>query len=247
MSASRSSQKCWCLLTGLVLVSSSFFAGDAVAQRPYERRNLVTSNMAPGLAAQTAVLSNPCLADFVQPVRVIAPNEARLEVGGSGGYTQTHSARVTVGMMIGPVYRLKVTQIPNHPTRELYPSIEVLGRLHTPLGLEEKFPIQVNILQDDLDRALEGSMVTKVIYLEDPDTAFPHRHVEDRQPYFDVFANEDPLRAAERLGRPMAILRIGTRVPTFQPNDQGFDFNTPTPTIIEEIEVLGKLPGRNHR
>jgi hypothetical protein len=224
------------------LIGICWLTSAAHAQRPYERHNLVDSRMAPGLAAQSSVLADPRLAQIVQPVRVIAPNQARLEVGGSGGFSETHSARITVGLMIGPVYRFKVTNIPNHFGKELYPSIEVLGRLHAPPGLEEKFPVQVNILQDDLEKALEGRMVTKVIYLEDPDTAFPHRHVEDHQPYFDVLRNEDPLRAAERLGRPMAILRMGSRVPTGQPNDQGFDFNTPTPTIIEEVEVLGNLP-----
>lgn len=227
---------------GCCLICVVWQSNLAMAQRPYERHNLVDAKMAPGLAAQASLLSNPQLSQVVQPVRVIAPNEARLEVGGNGGFAETHSARVTVGLMIGPVYRFKVTNIPNHPGKELYPSLEILGRLHAPPGLENKFPIQVNILQDDLERAIEGSMVTKVIYLEDPDTAFPHRHVEDHQPYFDVLRNEDPLRAAERLGRPMAILRMGSRVPTGQPDDQGFDFNTPMPTILEEVEVVGNLP-----
>jgi hypothetical protein len=229
-------------IAGCGLFCVVLLANQANAQRPYERHNLLDSKMAPGLAAQASLLSDPRLSQVVQPVRVIAPNHARLEVGGSGGFAETHSARVTVGLMIGPVYRFKVTNIPNHPGKELYPSIEILGRLHAPPGLEDKFPIQINILQDDLERAIEGSMVTKVIYLEDPDTAFPHRHVEDHQPYFDVLRNEDPLRAAERLGRPMAILRMGSRVPTGQPDDQGFDFNTPTPTIMEEVEVVGNRP-----
>lgn len=213
------------------------------AQRPYERHHLVDANMAPGLAAQAALLADPSLQGFVQPVRVIVPNQARLEIGGNGAFSPCHSARITVGLQIGPVYRFKVTDIPGHPGVELFPSIEILGRLHAPEGLAERFPIQVNVLQDDLDKAIEGSFVTKVIYLENPDNAFPHRHVEDHQPYFDILPSEDPMRAAERLGRPLAILRVGSRVPTSQPNDQGFDFNTSAPTLIENIEVLSRRPG----
>jgi hypothetical protein len=226
------------LLLGFGLVTTNLFA-----QRPYEGRHLVDGNMAPGQAAHGSLMADPSLLGFVQPVRVIVPNEARLEIGNDGAYVPCHSARVTAGMMIGPVYRFKVTAIPGHPNVELFPSIEILGRLHPPLGLETKFPIQVNLLQDDLDRAIQGSMVTKVVYLENPDTAFPHRHVEDHQPYFDLSPNEDPIRAAERLGRPMAIVRIGSRIPTSQPNDQGFDFNSPAPIMLDDAEpLIGNRP-----
>ena len=207
-------------------------------QRPYERHSLIRGDMPPGVAADLYRLSNPELNYYTQPVRIVVPDEARVEVGDNGSFTETFSSRVTVGMSVGPVYRLKVTNIPRNPGQELYPSIEVLGKLNPPAGLENEFPIQVNISLDDLEQAIEGRMVTKVIYLENPETALAQRHVEDHQPYFDVRGNEDPLRAAERLGRPMAIMRIGSRIPTNTQEDAGFGFHSPAPVMVGEVPPL---------
>lgn len=214
-------------------------AHQAVAQRPYERHSLIRGDMPPGLAAETYRLTNPeALTFHVQPVRIIAPDGARVEVGIEGAFVETDSSRVILGMSVGPVYRLKVTRIPRHFGRELYPSIEILDKLNPPEGLESKFPIQVVISQDDLEQALEGRMVTKVIYLENPETALPQRHSEGSQPFFDVGGGEDPLRAAERLGRPMAILRVGSRLPTYTEDDQGFGFHGPAPIMIAQPQPV---------
>ncbi len=211
------------------------FAGTLRAQRPYEQNHfLIRSDMAPGVAAETKRLSNPELSHHIQSVRLIVPDEARIELAGQGAFMPTDSSRVTVGMAIGPVYRFKVTNIPLNAGKELFPSVEILGKLNPPEGLESQFPVQVVVTQDDLEQALEGRMVTKVVYLENPETALPHRHREGQQPFFDVGGREDPLRAAERLGRPMAILRLGSRVPLNTGDDAGFGFYSPTPTMMEE-------------
>jgi hypothetical protein len=46
------------------------------------------------------------------------------------------------------------------------------------------------------------------------------------QPWFDVGGGRDPLAVADGLGRPVAILRMGGRVPD-QGNDPGFFFGSP--------------------
>ena len=55
--------------------------------------------------------------------------------------------------------------------------------------------------------------MTRVIYLEDPDHALPVAEKPDEQTYFEVPPGDNPLDVADRLGRPMAILRMGGRVP----------------------------------
>ena len=213
------------------------FAQQAAAQNLVQHPTSISCEMPPGLAAETCRVANPAALTFhVQPVRIVLPEGAQLHFGRQGSYVETLASRVTLGMLIGPVYRLKVTQIPRNFGRELYPSIEILDKLNPPPGLESKFPIQVVITQDDLEQALEGRMVTKVIYLEDPETALPQRHRKGTQPYFDVGGGEDPLRAAKRLGRPMAILRIGSRVPTHTEDDLGFGFNGLAPIMIAHPE-----------
>ncbi len=223
------------ILFGCALILLATHQVDA--QRPYEGPTLIHGDMPPGLAAESCRLANPeALTFYSQPVRLIVPDGARLEVGAQGAFVATDASQVTLGMSIGPVYRFKITRIPQHFGRELYPSIEILDKLNPPAGLESQFPIQVVISQDDLEQAIEGRMVTKVIYLENPELAMPQRHFEDSQPYFDVGGGEDPLRAAERLGRPMAIMRIGSRIPTYAEGDQAFGFHGPSPVMIAQPE-----------
>lgn len=201
------------------------------------QRHLIRGDMAPGVAADFSRMANPKLEGYVQPVRVIGPIGARVEVGSQQGYISTNSSRVSVGLTVGPVYRFKITNIPRYPGKELYPSVELLNRLSPPEGLKNEFPIQIVISQDDLEQALQSRMVTKVIYLENPETALPHRHSEGQQPYFDVGGAEDPLRAAEKLGRPMAILRIGSRIPLATDSHE-FGFYAPSPTVLPDPQPI---------
>ena len=209
------------------------------AQGAYQQHPPISIEMPPGLCAESCRLAEPELGFYMQPVRVSVPPQAQVSVLGTGGtFIETLTSRVTVGMHTGPVYRFKVTQIPRRPGKELYPSIEILGKLNPPPGLEGQFPIEIIISQDDLEQAIGGRMISKVIYLENPEINLPHRHVDNDQPFFDVNGREDPLRVAKRLGRPMAILRLGSRVPTFTPDDVGFGFHAPIPTILPNPEPL---------
>ncbi|MFT5301430.1 MAG: putative repeat protein (TIGR01451 family) [Mariniblastus sp.] len=225
-----------CLITATTL---SLAAGSAQAQINHE---LIRGDMPPGMAADFYRMSNPKLAGHVQPVRVFCPDATRIEVAANSGYVQINSSQVSVGMIAGPVYRFKVTDIPLHDGEALYPSVEILNRLHPPQGLANNFPVQVVISKDDLKQALAGRLVTRVIYLENPETALPHRHVENDQPSFDVGAAGDPLRAAEKLGRPMAILRIGSRVPMDSDSRNAFNFNAPAANILPDPEAIQRDP-----
>ncbi len=56
-------------------------------------------------------------------------------------------------------------------------------------------------------------MVMKVIYLEDNQIADPVDTSGNPQRVLDLRPSQDALQTADRLGRPVAILRIGSRVP----------------------------------
>ena len=235
-------------ILGLAILGVALISAQSVAQpqhtngyrSSYKPRNheFTRGDMAPGVVADLARISNPKLQGHVQPVRVVVPQGCRVGIRMANGYVETNAATTSVGLTVGPVYRFKVTDIPNRFGRELYPSVEILNRLNPPAGLENEFPIEVVISLSDLEEALEDRMVTKIIYLENPETALPHRHLPNKQPYFDVGGSEDPLRVAEALGRPMAILRIGSRVP--MPSDAGerFGFNAPSPQLLPSPRPL---------
>jgi hypothetical protein len=57
--------------------------------------------------------------------------------------------------------------------------------------------------------------VTRVIYVEDPHQALPVAQRRDsEQRSVEAPHGEDPLVTADRYGRPIAIVRIGGRVPS---------------------------------
>jgi hypothetical protein len=131
-----------------------------------------------------------------------------------GGFSNAQSHDVLVGLQIGLVYRLQVADIPNGEGLELYPTIELIDRTYPPPGLALRYPIPIELTQDELDLAARGAFVTRVIYIEEPSQALPiSRKANDEQPWFEAPAGEDPLVTADRQGRPVAILRIGGRVP----------------------------------
>jgi uncharacterized repeat protein (TIGR01451 family) len=144
-------------------------------------------------------------------VEVLAPTPVPVSAGEPGGVT-------TVGLMRGVGYRLRVNNIPERPGVELFPMIEVVGHLHRPDDIDPaKYPIRVIFSDDDLYATADRArLVTKVIYLEDPDQAFPYRMAKDDIPVVTLNPTELPLQVARALGRPVAIVRLGGRKPTIE-------------------------------
>ena len=72
----------------------------------------------------------------------------------------------------------------------------------------------LELTKEDLYAAIRGKFVTRVIYIENPETALPiASNTQDGQGYFDVSPKADPFLVAKMLGRPIAIIRIGGRAP----------------------------------
>jgi hypothetical protein len=145
-----------------------------------------------------------------------------VSLAAEGQFIQPQPLPLRVGMLIGQVYRLRVMNIPLNLGAEVFPTIEVIDRLYTPQDQSRRFPIPIELTREDLVLALEGKFVTRVIYLEDPRNALPVREDPQTQHWFEVGPGRDPLAEADALGRPVAILRLGARVP--EQNGQ-FDAN----------------------
>jgi hypothetical protein len=148
-------------------------------------------------------------------VRIRAPEGARISLAEGAGYGPPRADELLVGLQIGHVYRLKVSNLAIDPDQEVFPSVEVIDRLYPPPGLALRYPIPIELTTDELDMAARGLFVTRVIYLEDPNLALPVDYdTEQEQPWVEAPRGADPLVVADGLGRPVAILRIGSRVPT---------------------------------
>jgi hypothetical protein len=153
---------------------------------------------------------------YFQPIEIRAPQGAKVAIASQGQFGPPLAAPLNVGFLIAPVYRLKLSSIPGHEGQELFPTIEVIDRLYPPRGQERRFPIPIELNADDIELALDGKFVTRVVYLEDPTMALPVAEGRLDQHWFDAGPGVNAVEEADRWGRPLAIVRIGGRVPDEQ-------------------------------
>jgi hypothetical protein len=174
--------------------------------------------MPPGAIGSRQLQRGGPLPGYFQPVEIKAPPGALVSLAAAGQFDQLRASPRKAGMLIGAVYRLRVTNIRLAEGAEVFPTIEVIDRIYPPLGQEVRFPIVIEITEEDLKLALAGKFVTRVIYLEDPRNAIPAPYDNQTHNWFEAAPGQDPLAVADGLGRPVAILRMGARLP-----DQGSD------------------------
>jgi uncharacterized repeat protein (TIGR01451 family) len=182
--------------------------------------------MPPGEVGQRKLLRGGPVPGYFQPVEVLAPEGTQISFAGSGKFLPGDADCAMAGLLIGQVYTLQLTSIPLNDGVELFPTIEVIDRLYPPIGLERKHPIEVEITQDEIDAALKGQLVTRIIYLEDPLTAFAMQG-GPRDQRVQAVKSQDPLKVADRMGRPMAILRMGSRIPDIDQGTGRFIYGSP--------------------
>lgn len=199
----------------LIITCLSYFAPVSFAQtKPLPRVNyLLDARQPPGAVAQSQIARQVPGVGTFQPVSISGPENLRIGLARDGQFLPSIEAPVVTGMLVGAVYRFRVTNIPFRPGEEVYPTLEVIDRVFAPAGREHRFPIPVVLTAEDIRLALEGAMVTRVIYLEDSEVAEPIAQTPDTQRTTTVGPTTNALQAADQLGRPVAILRIGSRVP----------------------------------
>ena len=130
-----------------------------------------------------------------------------------------------MGVSIGFAFRT----FPGPRGAELYPTVELIDRTYPPPGLATLHPIPITIDETDIESVLEGNMVTRVVYLEDPQTAIALPEPPQKTHVLEIPHYQDPLREADRFGRPVAIIRIGTVIPpTAAELQPGFFFGYPS-------------------
>lgn len=171
------------------------------------------ADLPPGTVGQGQLARFLPLRGYAQPVEVSVPRGAKVAVNLGGRFSDAQDDRLLSGMQVGHVYQLQVSNIPYHEGFEVYPTIEVINRLYPPEGTTLRFPVPIQFTQAELELALSGRFVTRVVFLEDQANALPQQEDPQRQRYFEVGPRQDPLRVADEFGRPMLIMRMGSRVP----------------------------------
>jgi hypothetical protein len=226
-------------------IALSAAAQPAAAQLPAVHYRF-SGDLSPGAIGSAQLQRGGPLPGYFQPVEIKAPSGAEISLAAQGQFDDSQPAPLLVAMLIGPVYCLRVTRIPYHPGEELFPTIELIDRLYPPAGQQRRFPIVVELALEDLELALRGNYVTRVIYLEDPDQALPAAETGEQIRY-DAGAGEDPLQMADVLGRPVAILRLGGRLPLADGDNEPQQATCTAPFIkLQRPSYLG-LPRRSPR
>lgn len=204
-------------------------AQDGQAQMPgvHYRHTQATP---PGAIGQWQLQRGGPYPGYFQPIEIRGPEGIEVAFSADGQFEPLQSTPAKRGLLIGRVYRLRVTNIPLQEGREVFPTIELIDRTFPPPGQAWKFPIPIHLTEEDLKLALQGRFITRVIYIENPDQAIPTAETPEEQRWFDVGPNENPLKVADFLGRPIAIVRIGNRIPVdaAQPNPEFFQGEGPS-------------------
>lgn len=194
-------------LCGLLL------CGVAVAQKP--GRHVPLDHRAPiGQAAHWNVLARPSIHGYPQPVRISVPGSARVTFFDSSNPDGTTvDAPGQARLPVGYAYRVRISEMSEYPGVEIYPTVEVLDRLHPPADLIDEYAIPIELTADEIEAVLDDRMVNKVVYLERQDLPRPP-HRRAAVALSEVSPSANLLEAAHHQGRPMAILRIGGRTLT---------------------------------
>jgi hypothetical protein len=166
-----------------------------------------------GVAARWNVIAQRGIYGFPQPTEVSLPTQGRVTFfDGSTPEGVTVDAPAKARLMVGHTCRVKISDMPEFPGVELYPTIELLDRLHAPPELAGEFAVPVALTGEEIEAVLQDRMVTKVIYLERQDLPRPNPQTSSVH-VTDVLPSVNLLQSATQMGRPVAILRLGGRTP----------------------------------
>lgn len=200
------------LLVGFIFSATVCFGQVSRADLP-PSVSLISDSVPPGVIGAMQLQRQPALCNYFQPVEIRGPKGVMFSLPCDGRFEQTPAANLRAALLVGPVYRFRLIGIANHPEDELFPTLEIIDRTYPPAERSHRFPIVIEIDEKDIESALRGDLVMRVIYLEDGTYAEPISYAGSNQRVEDIQNNEDALRVADYLGRPLAILRIGSRVP----------------------------------
>ena len=145
----------------------------------------------------------------VLAMKAVLPDGATIAVDPSGtGY----AGGSVFGFRPGYVYRLKV----NVPGREpLGATLEVRGSIVPRANMKYmEFPAALHMSKTDVARVTAAGVVTKVIYLENPEKAIPQEELPGQPLEVAADSEREALDVAGDNGRIVAVLRIGDRTPT---------------------------------
>ncbi|MBM81360.1 MAG: hypothetical protein CMJ78_12325 [Planctomycetaceae bacterium] len=204
----------------------------------------LSQNQPPGMAALWARRLGRNQPTYYQPVKVQLPSTGTVTFfQGDVNRTASVNSGESAGLMVGQSYRFKISNMPEFPGVELYPSIEIIDRLHPPAGQKYQFPIPLFITIEELELAITGRLVTRVVYLEQPELAAP-TDAQSPDEIRTLMPADNLLKQADIVGRPLLIMRLGSRSPSIIGGDRDFFGSMPRVEIPQKASTVSKRQTR---
>ena len=174
-----------------------------------------------GQIGGTFAVANPTLRGAMQAVAWDVPGDSSVGVYDNGSLVGVAGETQPVGLEVGHVHRFRLTYRTELVDRELFPTVELIDRLHPPAGRDAEFPVVLELTEADIEDYLNGQMVTKVIYVQ-PRNANYLDPVLTRLPTTRVPLDANVMKEAVLRGRPIAVVRLGGRLPMLGEADAAF-------------------------
>ncbi len=167
-----------------------------------------------GTSASIASAQSPLAAPRLLPaqspflfVKLLPPAGWTASLPCGAGRTP-HTGADPVGLRPGYGYRGKLRK----DDIQLFPTIEVIGTPIMPPDCKpDRHVAAITWTGDELDQAAAGKLVSKILYIEDPEQASPIPSSTDSPIITVAEPGEDILRLALKKGRPVARVTIGSR------------------------------------
>jgi uncharacterized repeat protein (TIGR01451 family) len=145
-------------------------------------------------------------------LRFIGPAGMKVTFYPGTRMARSFDAPAVAGVRAGYLIRAQLDHFVDHPDLVLFPSIEVRGALWLGPKLNPAdYPAPVVLSPADIESIRAGDVVTKAIYLENPERAAPVATTPDAPIELNFPPGVDLLEQARRAGRPVAVVRFGGR------------------------------------
>ncbi|MGL5095724.1 MAG: hypothetical protein ACRDD1_09060, partial [Planctomycetia bacterium] len=148
-------------------------------------------------------------------VRLEAESGGKLTVFGAGGVPHSFDKVATIGLRSLHRYFIALEGNPVLRDQKYYGTVEVLRGLRLPSDVKASdAPVPIYFTESDLAALSNQQMLTKIIVLEDPDSALPTPGEPGRPVVYEAPGDADAVGLAKELGRMVMVVRMGTRIPS---------------------------------
>jgi hypothetical protein len=214
------------------------------------------SSIPPGAVAAVGAMTGGGASRFAgrrTEVRFVGPTGMKLSwfapggPGASGFAISSMTVPTRYNFNQAAIYRLKLSNIPQHPNLDLYPTLEVVpSNLVTDAFLAHS-AVPIRFTDEDFDQVSAGNYIVKVIYLPSPQyqdqvVTGPDEVVSTR-----LEPGVDPIAEAHRRGNILLVVRMGN-INLEAPNTPALDAPNPYGNghgggMPHAMTPPGQLPG----